>query len=107
MAFQASELGAGMIATIHGLSSTKTDPEFLLSKIRTWVEEYVHLYDSNAAAFQENIDLKAEHTRRVCEVLRGNKYLEAIRNAIPPKSFCIIKAYERAHAHLERNAAAR
>lgn len=59
-----------MIALIHGLSSTITSPEFLLPKIKTWFEEYVHRYDSNDAVFQENIDLKAEHTRRVCEVIR-------------------------------------
>jgi hypothetical protein len=72
-----------MIAVIHGLSSTKTSPEFLLLKIKAWFEEYVHRYESNAAAFQGNIDLKAEHTRRVCEIIRDIDHISTpVYNAL-------------------------
>ena len=82
-----------MIAVIHGLSSTKTSPEFLLSKIKAWVEEYVHRYDSNDAAFQGNIDLK-EHTRRVCEVIRDiAKSLH-----LSPKDRCLAQVSGLLHA---------
>jgi HD-GYP domain-containing protein (c-di-GMP phosphodiesterase class II) len=74
-----------MTAVIHGLSSTKTSPEFLLPKIKGWFEDYVHRYDSSDAAFQENIDLKAEHTRRVCAVIRDiGKSLH-----LSPKDLCL------------------
>ena len=83
-----------MIAVIHGLSSTKTSPEFLLSKIKAWVEEYVHRYDSNDAAFQGNIDLKAEHTRRVCEVIRD--IVKSLH--LSPKDRCLAEVSGLLHA---------
>jgi len=77
-----------MIAVIHGLSSIKASPEYLLPKIKAWFEEYVHRFDSNDAVFQENFDLKTEHTRRVCEVIRDigkSLYLS-------PEDLCLAEA---------------
>jgi HD superfamily phosphodiesterase len=58
-----------MIAAIHA-GSTHIRPKDLMPRIKAWFEEYVHRFDSHDATFQENINLKAEHTRRVCAVIR-------------------------------------
>jgi hypothetical protein len=42
---------------------------------------------------------------RTFQIVRENKYLEAIREALPWNSICITKAYDRARAHLERHTA--
>jgi hypothetical protein len=44
--------------------------QHLLLRTKAWFSEYVHRFDSNDPTVQKNIDLKAEHTRRVCEVIR-------------------------------------
>ena len=38
--------------------------------MKAWFDEYRHRFDSDDSTLQENIDLKAEHTRRVCEAIR-------------------------------------
>lgn len=47
----------------------KLDLQQLLPKIKTWFAEYGHRFDSDDPVVQESIDLKVEHTRRVCEVI--------------------------------------
>lgn len=42
----------------------------LLPELNTRFQEYVRRFSSDDPAVQENIDLKAEHTRRVCEAVR-------------------------------------
>ncbi|MBN1566567.1 MAG: HD domain-containing protein [Acidobacteria bacterium] len=46
--------------------------ESLLSydRVENWFKQYVRRFDSEDPAVQENIDLKAEHTRKVCEAIR-------------------------------------
>ena len=41
----------------------------LLPRLRDWFEDYVTQFSSDDPILQENMDLKAEHTRRVCEVI--------------------------------------
>jgi HD superfamily phosphohydrolase YqeK len=38
-----------------------------LQYLKVWFENYVRGFDSDDADIQKNMDLKAEHTRRVCE----------------------------------------
>lgn len=45
-------------------------PQQLLPRIRAWFEVYRRRFCSGDAILQENIDLKVEHTRRVCSVIR-------------------------------------
>ena len=42
----------------------------LLPRLKTWFQEYVRQFSSHDPIVQENMDLKAEHTRRVCETIR-------------------------------------
>jgi hypothetical protein len=60
-------------------------PQDLLPRLKAWFEEYLHQFDSNDTTFRENKDLKAEHTRRVCAVIReigGSLHLS-------PKDLCL------------------
>jgi HD superfamily phosphohydrolase YqeK len=41
--------------------------EAQLKYLKSWFEAYVHRFDSDNPDIQKNMDLKAEHTRRVCE----------------------------------------
>lgn len=41
--------------------------EVLLSNLKTWFADYVRRFESEDPDIQKNIDLKSEHTRRVCE----------------------------------------
>jgi hypothetical protein len=45
-------------------------PQSLLPGLKAWFAEYLHRFDSDDPTVQENMDLKAEHTRRVCEAIR-------------------------------------
>ena len=38
-----------------------------LRQLKAWFEDYVRRFDSSEPEVQKNMDLKAEHTRRVCE----------------------------------------
>jgi HD superfamily phosphodiesterase len=42
----------------------------LLPRLKAWFEEYIHQFSSYDPIVQENMDLKAEHTRRVCHAVR-------------------------------------
>jgi len=42
----------------------------LFPRLRDWFEDYVTRFSSDDPIVQENMDLKAEHTRRVCEATR-------------------------------------
>jgi hypothetical protein len=39
----------------------------VLQGLKSWFDDYISKYSSDDPAFQENIDLKSWHTRRVCE----------------------------------------
>lgn len=41
----------------------------LLPKLRAWFADYVRRFDSEDPMVQQNMDLKAEHTRRVCKAI--------------------------------------
>ena len=41
-----------------------------LSDLKTWFEDYLHRFDTADPDVQKNMDLKAAHTRRVCENIR-------------------------------------
>jgi HD superfamily phosphohydrolase YqeK len=41
----------------------------LLPGVKSWFAEYCHRFDSNDAAIQDSIDLKASHTHRVCDAI--------------------------------------
>jgi hypothetical protein len=41
----------------------------VLPGLKSWFEDYVHEFSSDDPTFQENIDLKIGHTRRVCEAI--------------------------------------
>lgn len=41
----------------------------ILPGLRSWFEDYIREFSSEDPGFQENIDLKTEHTRRVCEAV--------------------------------------
>lgn len=45
-------------------------PQNLLPEVQAWFSEYVHRFDSDDPIVQESMDLKAEHTRRVCEAVQ-------------------------------------
>ncbi|HDR16256.1 MAG TPA: HD domain-containing protein [Desulfobacteraceae bacterium] len=40
-----------------------------ISRLKVWFEDYIERFSSNDTIVQENVDLKAEHTRRVCEAI--------------------------------------
>jgi hypothetical protein len=42
----------------------------LLPRLKTWFQEYVRQFSSHDPIVQENMDLKADHTRGVCEAIR-------------------------------------
>jgi len=46
------------------------DAQTLLHELNTRFQEYVRQFYSDDPVVQQNIDLKAEHTRRVCEAVR-------------------------------------
>jgi putative nucleotidyltransferase with HDIG domain len=48
---------------------TTMNPQSVLSKLRAWFQEYVSGMTSDDPAVRENMALKAEHTRRVCETI--------------------------------------
>lgn len=41
----------------------------ILPVLKHWFEDYTREFSSEDPDFQENIDLKTEHTRRVCEAV--------------------------------------
>jgi len=43
------------------------NPQSLLPRLRDWFEDYVTQFSSDDPILQENVDLKAKHTRRVCK----------------------------------------
>jgi len=45
-------------------------PKALLPGLKAWFAEYLRRFDSDDPTVQENMDLKAEHTRKVCEAIR-------------------------------------
>jgi len=45
------------------------NPQSLLPELRAWFADYVRRFDSKNPVVQENIDLKADHTRRVCDAV--------------------------------------
>ena len=45
------------------------NPQSLLPRLRDWFEHYVNQFSSDDLIVQENIDLKAQHTRRVCKAI--------------------------------------
>ncbi|MBN1104515.1 MAG: HD domain-containing protein [Deltaproteobacteria bacterium] len=47
----------------------KSNAQSLLPRLKAWFAEYVHQFSSDDAIIQENMDLKVEHTRRVCEAI--------------------------------------
>jgi HD superfamily phosphohydrolase YqeK len=46
------------------------DAQSLLPRLRDWFEDYVIQFSSDDPIIQENMDLKAKHTRRVSEAIR-------------------------------------
>ncbi len=45
------------------------NPQSILPRLRAWFEDYVTRFSSEDPTVQENMDLKAEHTRWVCEAI--------------------------------------
>ena len=45
------------------------NPESILPRLRAWFEGYVTQFSSDEPIVRENMDLKAEHTRKVCEAI--------------------------------------
>jgi len=43
------------------------NPQSLLPRLKHWFEDYVTQFSSDDPILQENVDLKAKHTRRVCK----------------------------------------
>ena len=43
--------------------------QYVLPELKAWFEDYVRQFSSDDPIVQENIDLKAGHTRRVCEAI--------------------------------------
>ena len=41
----------------------------LLPRLKTWFEDYIRQFSSEDPIVQKSMDLKAEHTRRVCDVI--------------------------------------
>jgi len=41
----------------------------ILPRLKAWFEDYIRQFYSNDPIVQENMDLKAEHSRRVCEAI--------------------------------------
>lgn len=49
--------------------AARMNVQSFLPKLKAWFAEYVCRFDSEDPRVQENMDLKAEHTRRVCEAI--------------------------------------
>ncbi|MBW1803041.1 MAG: HD domain-containing protein, partial [Deltaproteobacteria bacterium] len=47
----------------------KINAQSLLPGLKVWFEDYIRRFSSDDPIIQENMDLKAEHTRRVCEAI--------------------------------------
>jgi hypothetical protein len=45
------------------------NPQSLLPRLRDWFENYVTQFSSDDPILQGNVDLKAQHTRRVCKAI--------------------------------------
>lgn len=43
--------------------------QFILPRLKAWFEEYILRFSSDDPVVRENVDLKAVHTRRVCEAV--------------------------------------
>lgn len=58
-----------MFLTIYNKKTKKTDTvnKKILLSLKHWFTEYVKGFYSEDADFQRNIDMKVEHTRRVCQ----------------------------------------
>ncbi|MBN2438116.1 MAG: HD domain-containing protein [Deltaproteobacteria bacterium] len=41
----------------------------LVSSVKAWFEDYIRRFSSDESLVQRNMDLKAEHTRKVCEAI--------------------------------------
>lgn len=49
---------------------SKVNAQYLLPRLNGWFEQYVHGFSSSDSITQQNMDLKAEHSRRVCEAIK-------------------------------------
>jgi hypothetical protein len=76
-------------------------PKSLLPGLKAWFAEYLRRFDSDDPTVQENMDVNFPGT---FQIVREKKYLEAIRGALPLESSRVTEVYERALAHLRRNA---
>jgi hypothetical protein len=47
----------------------KMNAQALLPRLMVWFQEYIHQFSSDDPIVQKSMDLKAEHTRRVCEAI--------------------------------------
>ncbi len=56
--------------TTETTTPSRGTPQDLLPRLKTWFAEYVRRFDSDDPAVQQNMDLKEEHTRGVCEAIR-------------------------------------
>ncbi|MBW1765709.1 MAG: hypothetical protein JRJ02_03625 [Deltaproteobacteria bacterium] len=45
------------------------NPQFTLPNLKAWFEDYIHRFSSDDPIVQESMDLKAEHSRRVCKAI--------------------------------------
>jgi len=45
------------------------NPQAILPGLKAWFEDYIRRFSSDDPIVQENMDLKTEHTRRVCEAI--------------------------------------
>ncbi len=52
-----------------GKRSGEMNPQQVLPKMRIWFSEYVRRFDSEDPAVQQSMDLKAQHTLKVCEAI--------------------------------------
>jgi len=48
---------------------SKMTPQSLLPRLQAWFEDYVSRFKTDDPLVRANMDLKAEHTRRVCEAI--------------------------------------
>ena len=45
------------------------NPQAILPRLKAWFEDYIRQFSSDDPIVQESMDLKTEHTRRVCEAI--------------------------------------
>lgn len=57
-------------AKARGSKDSEVNAQYMLPRLKEWFEQYVRRFSSSDSIIQQNMDLKAEHSRRVCEAIK-------------------------------------